>query len=334
MIKLYARLLAATLFIVLSSCSAKKPGLAAYWLDWSDQALVEWQVKSAVLSSQSKSYCEGNAELHALRSLWVDLSLHWAALNGFPFKAISDKNLEFDLYFWPDKRNMIEQAMSKRVASSAGLNDVNLSEVVAAEKGIPAMEWLIFNESISPEQRCASLPTIAGYYSEQVGSVVNHHNRYPVIQQEWIERRASIESDSIGLNLTFQQVGHVSNRLNNGFDTNGQIIPILSEGWRSQETTRIVLESLTSLKSHLEAARTRLDIRTESKDKLQEYEDQLEVLSQRLADEIDVNNPTELSNPSTVLEIRALLLHIEVLIEGPLATETGVLIGFNNYDGD
>lgn len=327
-------LFALVILATLSSCSAKKEGFAAYWQSWSDAALIEWQVKSTVLLNKTENYCKGHADLQELQTHWVNLALHWAALNGFPFKAISDNNLEFDLYFWPDKRNMIEQAMSKRLTSASSLNAGQLSGVVAAEKGIPAMEWLLFKEEIDQQQRCTSLPQITKYYSDQVDSIVRYHENNPVIQQDWAAQGDSIESDSIGLNLGFQQVAQISNRLNNGFDDSGQMVPILSEGWRSRITAKIVQVSLSSLTAHMGAARLRLDISTESNQQLQSYENQLQLFSQRLTDEIESGVSIELSNPALILDIRKLLLDLESLIEGPLATETGVLIGFNNYDGD
>ena len=38
--------------------------------------------------------------------------------------------------------------------------------------------------------------------------------------------------------------------------------------------------------------------------------------------------------PSLIKEMHTNLVDMEQLIEGPLAQDIGVLVGFNNYDGD
>ena len=289
--------------------------------------LIEWQVRSAVFSNNTISYCRGDLELATLQESWSKLMLHWAAQNGFPYQAVADNNLEFDLYFWPDKRNMLEQHLSARVASETPLAVEDMGLVVAAEKGLPALEWLTFNETLSTEQRCTSLPAVASYYSDQVDSIVQYHENHPVIQSEWIEPRNSTEGASISLNLSFQQIGQLSNRLRNGLDEQGQFIPILSEGSRSNLGKAIYEASYASIIQHLRLTLERLDVTVNSQGLLAMQIDHMAQLAARLTDLAEVD-------PNLMLEIHTSLIDAEQLIEGPLAQDAGVLIGFNNYDGD
>ena len=289
--------------------------------------LIEWQVKSSVFSTHATSYCQENLELDALQQSWKELALHWAALNGFPYQAISDNNLEFELYFWPDKRNMVEQQLSQRMQSNTPLSASDLETTIAAEKGLPAMEWLTFSEGLSLDQRCNALPTVADDYSGKVDGIVQYHEDNPIIQPEWLEKSYRVESASISLNLLFQQVGQMSNRLRNGFDEDGNLIPILSEGWRSELTKDIYQASYGSIIQHLKIALERLDITVNSQGLLAAQINNMELLTVSLeaAKEIE---------PSLTKEMHTNLVDMEQLIEGPLAQDIGVLVGFNNYDGD
>ena len=289
--------------------------------------LVEWQVNSAVFSANTAAHCQGNFTLDALQESWKRLALHWAALNGFPYQAIADNNLEFELYFWPDKRNMVEQQLSRRVQSGAPFLESDLETAIAAEKGLPAMEWLTFSEDLSSEQRCNLLPTVAKHYSQNIDSIVQYHDENPIIQPEWLDRQYHVESASISLNLAFQQVGQMSNRIRNGFDEEGNPIPILSEGWRSSLTKEIYQTSYASIIQHLKALLERLDITVNSQGLLEAQINYMEQLAASLEASPEIE-------PSLLKEIHTSLTDMERLIEGPLAQDTGVLIGFNNYDGD
>ena len=309
-----------------SGCS-KSPGLASYWLSWSDEKLIDWQVKSAVLGSNSTAYCSGSLELSTLQSEWTSLALHWASLNGFPYLAISDNNLEFDLYFWPDKRNMVEQRLAQRIALNEALEIDELETIVAAEKGLPAMEWLIFSNDISTDQRCLVLPAIAEYYSAQVDSIVQYHENNPIIQPTWTEKADSKEGASISLNLSVQQINQLSNRLGNSIDEQGNLLPILSEGWRSNAARDIYSTSYATIIQHLKMAHERLDMTVNSQGLLSSQVNHMDML-------LTVLNGRSETDPELMLDIQESLLDAARLIEGPLAKDTGVLIGFNNYDGD
>jgi len=321
------KLLALSILLALTGCSKSGPNTAQYWQSWGDDMLIEWQVKSSVFSINTTSYCQENLELDVLQYSWKELALHWAALNGFPYQAISDNNLEFKLYFWPDKRNMVEQQLSRRTQSDVVFSASDLEATVAAEKGLPAMEWLTFSEDLSQQQRCNVLPVIADDYSRQVDSIVQYHEDNPIIQPEWLDKSYRVESASISLNLTFQQVGHLSNRLRNGFDDEGNLIPILSEGWRSNSTKKIYEASYASIIQHLKTALESLDITVNGQGLLKAQISHME----QVAISLDI---AEVIEPSLVKEIHTSLIDMEQLIEGPLAQDTGVLIGFNNYDGD
>lgn len=314
--------------LALSSCAKQEPGYADYWKTWSDDQLNNWSYSTEMYDEQVKIYCGHDISLDIVQSSWLALSDQWAALNGLPYHAITDFNLSFELYAWPDKRNMTEARLSQRI-QNGGITESELSMATAPEKGLLALEWLSFNDDIIKEEICPSLSAVSAHYRKNIEVIAEYNLETPMVEQQWVKERNSPEGNSIALNLLFQQVAQLSNRLRTSINSEGEIIPILSEGWRSNTTTKIYMTSLVSILSHLEALKEKADISVNSEGLL---DNQMESLNALLS-EIQLANAAEQSF-SSWLDLQQAIFDTEQLVEGPIAQDMEVLIGFNNYDGD
>lgn len=312
----------------MASCTNKEPNYAEHWKIWSDEQLKTWAYDTEIFHAQVITYCEQDGQIEPVQGSWIALSEQWARLNGLPYHAITDFNLSFEIYAWPDKRNMTEARLSQRI-SNGGAQISDLDSATAFEKGLLALEWLTFNTNMSKQEICSTLPAISGHYKRNINKISKHHIENPLVETEWIEGKDNPEGNSIALNLLFQQISQLSNRLRTSINTEGTIIPILSEGWSSSMTERLYKTSLQSIIVHIQALGERADISVNS---LGLLEHQIGNLSLHLNDlQTAIQNKSKFDN---WLQLQQAIIDLEQLTESSIAQDMGILIGFNNYDGD
>lgn len=310
--------------LFLAGCTEKNPGYAEYWLNWGDAQLAKWVSNAAELEAASMAYCHGSIELEQLQNQTRSLALTWAEINGLPYHAIADQNLGFELYFWPDKRDMTKARLSRRLQSEEALTGETLEQATAAEKGLLALEWIGFSAGLDRDQRCALLPAISSHYLDNIRTIADYHAENPLVRTAWTQDVQNPEGKSIALNLLFQQLAHLSNSLRHSIDpSSGKLVPILAQGWRMGASTGIFAAGLNAVIQHLQELILRVDLSTSARQQLQARIAELETMATELSDE---------SFDWRILQ--QAVIATERVIEGPIAREQNVLLGFSNYDGD
>lgn len=305
-------------------CTEKSPSYSEYWLSWGNTQLTNWVSSANKLEADSQTFCQGELGLGELQNQILDLSLIRAGINGLPYHAIADLNLNFELYFWPDKRDMTRARLSQRLQSDAPLTEDFLAGATAAEKGLLAIEWIGFSENLTVEQRCSLLPAISSHYQNNVQKISEYHEENPLVMASWTQDSQSPEGKSIAINLLFQQLAYLSNSLRNSINTsNGQFVPILAQGWRMNASTKIFSTSLDSVIKHLQALAIRMDLTPETLESLQAHITALQSLSSELS-----------SQDFDWRRLQQAIINAERVIEGPVAQEQNVVLGFSNFDGD
>ncbi len=305
-------------------CQPRPEPMALHWQTWGDQQLEVWLHNSQQLAEQSVSYCAGQLELPALQDSWRQTFLHWSGLNAFPYKGVADLTLEFELYFWPDRRNRVEGQLRQRVAAAQEVEIAGLETRIAAEKGLAALEWLIFNAELEPTTRCYLLQATATDYANKVGSIHHYHQANPIVPQEWLAADAKSQSNSIALNLLFAQVTALESRLNNSIDDADTWLENQAWGWRAHATLPSLAASLNQLMVHLEWLAARPELTADSQAELQALLSDGNVLAQRA-----VQGDADLAR--AVLEW---LDRAEDLLQNRASRDFNLLLGFNNFDGD
>ena len=322
--KTLGKLILAVPLLCIAGCAEKAPSYSEYWRSWGDTQLEHWASSSKKLEVDSLTYCQGALGLDQVQNQILDLALIWAGINGLPYHAIADLNLNFELYFWPDKRDMTRARLSQRLQSGIPLTENTLAEATAAEKGLLALEWIGFSDQLTNEQRCDLLPAVSAHYQDNVQKISKYHGENPLVNKAWIQDAQSPEGKSIALNLLFQQLAYFSNSLRNSMNAStGKLIPVLAQGWRMDASPRIFSASLNSVIQHLQALNMRVDLSATTKEKLQTHITAMQSLS------------TELSNQDfDWRRLQQVIIAAEGVIEGPVAQEQNILLGFSNYDGD
>lgn len=315
--------------LLLSGCSSKEPSLALHWKEWASDQADLWLADAKTMRGSAVLYCASDTDLESARNAFSELLGQWAYINGYPYKAIDEQALSFALYFWPDKRNMTDIRLGARVQSGEIVNESEYDQLIAAEKGIPALEWLLFKEDLSREDRCTALVAVSDIYLSDVASLHQYHQTAYVIPEDWTLDADVISGRSVALNLLFSQISRIEAHLRQSRNDDGMWISFMAEGWRSENTWMVYRQSLTSLSEMLTHTSMSSTVSSENKVRLDDY-------IQRAQNILD--HMTSLSghqeNVPLLDDLHKLLVELANFLETDLAENFGILIGFNNFDGD
>ena len=320
--------------LALAACSAKEPSLALHWKQWANVQADTLVSNAEYMLAASTQYCANtggpnDADLNRAKTRFTELLTHWGYTNGYPYKAIDEQALSFSLYFWPDKRNMTEVRLKTRVDAEQATQAPEYSQLIAAEKGIPAMEWLLFKD-LNHTQRCNALVAVSEIYLKDVQSLRDYHQTAALVLDEWTDNSDIIAGRSIALNLLYSQISRLESHLRQSRDTeSGEWLSYLAEGWRSQNTWPLYQQSVTSLQEMLEHTGNTSTISADNKTRLSEFVHRAALIKQRLS-----HLEGHSQDPELLDELQQLLTELANFLETNLAENFGILIGFNNFDGD
>lgn len=296
--------------------------------------------------------------LSAVRTQWLTTSLAWERTEVVALDA--DMTLLTQIDKWPSNEKFIEDFI-------AGATPINLSFVAGSgstSKGLPAIEYLIFNPEADDGAILSGLnePQRMAYL---VATAENVRDNVHTLQTFWspeggnyVATFASAELDDGDLqssvSMTINELvvvleGMVQKELAIplGSKSYGEPFPTAAEGWRS-------LTSTPNLVANLDGVRLILTGDSPSGADgvgLNDYLDALDAkageipLSQAITTQLDkatqalqaIDEPLTIAIESDKVavekardEIRALL----VLIKNDMASQLGVTITFNDSDGD
>ena len=316
--------------VVISSCTSKEASLSLHWKSWANEQADQLVSNAENMLASSQSYCSGTNEIAVLEQDFTQLLTHWAYTNGFPYKAIDEQALAFSLYFWPDKRNMTEISLRTRIESGSAIAAEEYNELIAAEKGIPALEWLIFSDGLTRQQRCNALVAVSEVYLTDLNSLHSYHQTAPIVLDEWTADSDILAGRSIALNLLYSQVSRLESNLRQSRNPeSGLWIDYLAEGWRSENTWAMYHSSVTSLHEKLLHTGNTSTINSANKTRLDEYSSRAETILSAIS-----NMRGHEQNPALLDDLHALLTELATFLEIDLAENFSILIGFNNFDGD
>lgn len=325
----YRLILSVVMASVLIACTSKEPSLSLHWKNWASSQADAWLENAGQMLEANSNYCAGSADIDAARSAFTRNLSQWAYINGYPYKAIDEQALSFSLYFWPDKRNMTEIRLGARAESGEALSSDEYDQLIAAEKGIPALEWLLYKEDMALAQRCSTLVAVSEVYLADVTALHEYHQAAPVVLDEWATDSEIIAGRSIALNLLYAQISRLESHLRQSRDEQGLWISYMAEGWRSENTWLVYSQSLTSLAEMLEHTGQTSTISPENKARLEAYtQDAKDILTE--FDRLTAHQ----QDPETLDDLQLLLVELANFLENSLAENFGILIGFNNFDGD
>lgn len=119
--------------------------------------------RSAELASHSQAYCQGKVTLDALRDTWRRTQAQWQPLEMMPIGPVSENRLHRHINAWPVRVNLMQPLLK----DDASVNVERVRRIGAAAKGLPAVEYLLFDTHERLASHCGALQALTAQINEE-----------------------------------------------------------------------------------------------------------------------------------------------------------------------
>lgn len=316
-------------------------------------AYAEMNEESATLESMAADFAAApdEAGLEALRSQWLATAKAWKHAEFFNFGPIEYLGLETSVDYWPTDTYGIENA----IAGDKTIDQALLNSLASNRKGIPAIEYLLFNGSTA--EVLAALqesPRRMAYLQELTA---NLHQLVVYVESFWdpngknhaatfLEASGNTAGASITLlsnELIFVLSGMKNDKLGRPLGhISGTANPDLVESPYADASLPLLAENLSQLRRIFTGADSAgfddylnaLPLGDREQSIAEDILDQLDVCDASLA-AIDGSLQDAIStSPDKVETLYAELSTLNVLIKSEMMSGLGLIVTFSDGDGD
>ncbi|XDF78736.1 imelysin family protein [Aliivibrio fischeri] len=289
---------------------------------------------SLQLAQKFESYCVKQADKQEVEEQWQQTMHSWMALQGQERGPEAALALNWNIQFWPDKKNTTGRKMSQLLQQDLSWNSKLIQQQSVTAQGLGAVEWLLFDQSSTLPQPEAC----------QLGNAITRNLALNTqkIEQAWQVNPWSEFDQTMWLNeyiaLLANQLDYSMKKLSRPLAKIGQPRPYFAESWRSEK-------SLTWLKYNVEAMRTLYIANGVGLDNYLRKQGHAE-LADRINDHFDSTLASWPASSSLfaalqtksgyqdTLSLYNKLEYLKYLIHEEVAIELNIVIGFNATDGD
>lgn len=302
---------------------------------------------STSLYDETRALCttEGTANSRALETLqqhWLDAYRAWQAVRFVDFGPIELESRAWQLQFWPDNKNLVGTRMAARLRQDAPMTADDITTAGVAEKGFPALEYLLYDEamdagSLDEPVACSLTQSITSHLAE----ITTQLNRdWQAFGSHYL---ATDSYNDATVHGAMQLLDILEDkRLGKPLGMMGSPANAYrAEAWRSDASVALVEASLAGLKEGfmpgLKAyfvAQGKTD--GASAELLNAFDAQLKH-SLEQADAIEGGIASGLESTASQQQLGSLYLNVaqlRELLNRQIATELGIVRGFNSSDGD
>lgn len=123
--------------------------------------VADFAQSSARLADQSRAFCREKAKLKDLQAAWRNTQSSWQALEMMPIGPVSENRLQRHINAWPLRPNLLEPLLKDEASVE------RVRRMGAAGKGLPAVEYLLFDANDRLPAHCAALDTLTAQINEE-----------------------------------------------------------------------------------------------------------------------------------------------------------------------
>ncbi|MCG9656658.1 imelysin family protein [Vibrio mediterranei] len=307
------------------------------------QAVYEVEFDSALkfktammnLQSQTAHFCQEESDLTQVSAAWQQGMSHWMWLQGQERGPAMALEQNWNVQFWPDKKNTTGRKMSQAVKTDVWtMESVQLQSVTI--QGLGAIEWLLYDDASTlakgSREHCSLATAITASLTDRADTIFMAWQTNPwssLDKEGW---------ESEYLALLSNQLDYSMKKLSRPLAKIGAPRPYFSESWRSET-------SMSNLKTNVEAMQALYLAKGEGLDKILRDEGHAPLADSIIHQFEDTLEtwPSETSlfallqskqGYRTVLSQFNKLEQLKYLINEEAAIQLGVVIGFNATDGD
>lgn len=321
-----------------SSAWAQTPREA--WHDALADGYATLATSTADLDQAATSYCATpSAERRqALETAWAQAFENWQAVRFVDFGPIEQNNLAWQFQFWPDAKNTVARKVNLWLGSEQSISVEQLKADSVAVKGFPAMEYLLFDPLAAkaqplPEDRACELLTA-------ISNLLQHNATQ--LQEQWQAFRPHYLGTEQFQNTTVLAAMHGLDILRNkrlaapmGLEGKPRRNPYISDAWRSEHSLAGIRASLVGLQQYFLPGLRQL-LSSEGAELVERLDQQLAATVARL-DRQSADMQTLLADDDGYRNLQLIFIEVDKLnqlLSGNIASELGIIRGFNSSDGD
>jgi predicted lipoprotein len=308
---------------------------ALYLLEFN--AAEQFYLKAQALEQSFQHYCLDAKSLDDVQKNWRDTATQWMSLQGQERGPLAALAQNWNIQFWPDKKNTTGLKMNALVATQNHVDREYIHQQSVAVQGIGAIEWLLFDLG-SPvhlhnhAEACRVGKPIMENFANNSRRIVEAWQHNPWLNldnQTW---------QSEYLSLLSNQLAFATSKLERPLANIGAPRPYFAEAWRSKYSLHLLRHNIETLRTlyHIDNGGLAGLLRAQQQDDLADrLEDQFVSLLEHWPEHDDLFDSLQTREGyRQALSLLNKLKQLDYLLNQEAAAALGVVIGFNSTDGD
>jgi predicted lipoprotein len=294
------------------------------------------------LQQQSQSYCQAPEKhsLEAVSDAWEEAFNAWQRVRFVDFGPIERDNIAWQLQFWPDSKNLVARKTDNWLKGDQPITAAALAADSVAAKGFPALEYLLFDPSVSggkhalPDARaCGLLQAVSAQIHDNATRLNGDWSRFKshfLSRPEYADTTVSAAMHSLEILRDKRLAAPM------GLGGKGRRNPYIADAWRSGESLETIEATLHGLQNYFLPGFLALMDERQLSPLAEQFGLRLTEALVRLDEMPDAMAPL-LKTDEGYRKLQLLYIDLDrlaTLLNGPIASELGIIKGFNSSDGD
>lgn len=302
---------------------------------------------SSALQQQANTFCHagdnGNADTGdrtALQHVWLTAFQAWQTVRFVDFGPIEKDNMAWQMQFWPDSKNLIARKTDIWLIGEQPIDAQSVAADGVAAQGFPALEYLIFDPQITDgpsalpaDRSCALLQAVSTHI----------HSNAVSLQADWTRFEPHFLSRPEYAQTTVKAAMHSLEILQQkrlaapmGLGGKSRRNPYITDAWRSESSLTAIKSTLTGLRMYFLPGFSELMEKRGLEPLVKQFQAHLDATLERL-DGMPAAMAPLLETDEGYRSLQLLYMDVDrlaTLLNGTIASELGIIKGFNSSDGD
>ncbi|OOF32061.1 imelysin family protein [Salinivibrio proteolyticus] len=289
---------------------------------------------AAQLASTTAAVCDDRATVAEARAAWQTTMAAWMPLQGVEKGSEQALAQSWRIQFYPDKKNTTGRKINALLATDKTWQANDLAEQSVAVQGVGAMEWLLYDAQadMRDAKQCQLAKAVSGRLSQTASALNEAWQQNP--WQGMPPSMAMVEK----LGALNHQLDYVMKKLSNPLGKPGFPNPYQGEAWRSRHSLALLGESIKAMQAMYHA-----DGGIEQALRERGYEkiaDRVSEHWQLAYDSVPTDGVPLFERLNSVDGYRDMLTvynnleYLKLVLNGQVAQDLGIVVGFNATDGD
>lgn len=297
--------------------------------------------QAQVLHNASAAYCNkpSSDARTAITAAWGEAFDDWQAVRFVDFGPIERNNMAWQFQFWPDPKNTIARKADFWLNGEQPITQEQLEGDSIAVKGFPALEYLLFDPAAAkshplPDERSCDLLT-------GISSLIQRNSKE--LREQWQAFRPHYLANDQFQRTTILAAMHSLELIRNkrlgapmGLQGKPRRNAYLADAWRSEHSLPAIRATLNGLQDYFLPGLRAVLTTPAGEELANRFDRQLSAAITRL-DKQPASMRQLLADDDGYRSLQLVFIEIDKLnqlLGGEIASELGIVRGFNSTDGD